>query len=59
VGIPTAHVYPGLQRLRNQGVMFSPARGFHVVIPAEYRAWGALPGELCIDGMMRALGRTY
>jgi predicted transcriptional regulator of viral defense system len=58
-GIPTAHVHPGLQRLRRRGAMFSPARGFHVVIPAEYRAWGVLPGELFIDGMMRTLGREY
>ena len=58
-GVPTAHVYPGLQRLRRRGAMFSPARGFHVVIPAEYRSWGVLPGELFIDGMMRALGRDY
>jgi predicted transcriptional regulator of viral defense system len=59
VGVPIAHVYPGLQRLRRRGAMFSPARGFHVVIPAEYRSWGVLPGELFIDGMMRALGRDY
>jgi predicted transcriptional regulator of viral defense system len=58
-GVPVAHVYPGLQRLRRRGLMFSPARGFHVVIPAEYRSWGVLPGELFIDGMMRALGRDY
>ena len=58
-GVPAAHVYPGLQRLRRRGAMFSPARGFHVVIPAEYRSWGVLPGELFIDGMMRALGRDY
>ncbi len=59
VGVPTAHVYPGLGRLRRRGSMFSPARGFHVVIPPEYRSWGVLPGELFIDGMMRALGRDY
>jgi predicted transcriptional regulator of viral defense system len=58
-GVPAAHVYPGLQRLRRRGAMFSPARGFHVVIPAEYRSWGVMPGELFIDGMMRALGRNY
>jgi predicted transcriptional regulator of viral defense system len=58
-GVPAAHVYPGLQRLRRRGAMFSPARGFHVVIPAEYRSWGVLPGELFIDGMMRELGRDY
>lgn len=58
-GVPTAHVYPGLQRLRRRGAMFSPARGLYVVIPPEYRSWGVLPGELFIDAMMRALGRDY
>jgi predicted transcriptional regulator of viral defense system len=58
-GVPAAHVYPGLQRLRRRGAMFSPARGFYVVVPPEYRSWGVLPGELFIDGMMRALGREY
>lgn len=59
VGIPTSHVYSGLQRLRRRGAMFSPTRGLHVVVPAEYRSWRVLPGELFIDGMMRALGRDY
>ncbi len=58
-GIPLAHVYPGLQRLRRRGAMFSPARGFYVVVPPEYRSWAVLPGELFIDGMMRALRREY
>ena len=58
-GVPIAHVYPGLQRLRRRGAMFSPARGFYVVVPPEYRSWGVLPGELFIDGMMRALRREY
>jgi len=38
--VPVAHVYPGLQRLRRRGAMFSPARGFHVVIPAPSIARG-------------------
>ncbi len=58
-GVPLAHVYPGLARLRHRGALFSPARGFYVVVPPEYRSWGVLPGELFIDGMMRALGRGY
>ncbi|MGC2375395.1 MAG: type IV toxin-antitoxin system AbiEi family antitoxin [Solirubrobacteraceae bacterium] len=57
--VPLAHVYPGLARLRRRGVLFSPARGFYVVVPPEYRSWGVLPGELFIDGMMRALDRSY
>jgi predicted transcriptional regulator of viral defense system len=58
-GVSPAHVYPGLQRLRRRGAMFSPARGLYVVVPPEYRSWGVLPGELFIDAMMRALGRNY
>lgn len=58
-GVPPAHVYPGLQRLRRRGTMFSPTRGLYVVVPPEYRSWGVLPGELFIDAMMRSLGRDY
>jgi predicted transcriptional regulator of viral defense system len=58
-GVPPEHVYPGLQRLRRRGAMFSPVRGLYVVVPPEYRSWGVLPGELFIDAMMRALGRRY
>jgi predicted transcriptional regulator of viral defense system len=58
-GVSPKHVYPGLQRLRRRGAMFSPARGLYVVVPPEYRSWGVLPGELFIDAMMRALGRNY
>jgi predicted transcriptional regulator of viral defense system len=57
--VPLAHVYPGLARLRSRGALFSPARGFYVVVPPEYRSWGVVPGELFIDGMMQALGRRY
>jgi len=58
-GVPPAHVYPGLQRLRRRGAMFSPTRGLYVVVPPEYRSWRVLPGELFIDAMMRTLGRDY
>lgn len=57
--VPPKHVYPGLQRLRRRGAMFSPTRGLYVVVPPEYRSWRVLPGELFIDAMMRALGRDY
>lgn len=58
-GVPAAHVYPGLQRLRQRGAIFSPTRGLYVVVPPEYRSWRVLPGELFIDAMMRTLGRNY
>jgi predicted transcriptional regulator of viral defense system len=54
-----AAVRRALSRLRASGQVFSPAQGFWVVIPPEYRSWGVVPAELFIDEMMRALGRVY
>jgi predicted transcriptional regulator of viral defense system len=46
-------------RLRRQGRLFSPARSFYVMVPPEYREWGAVPGEWFIDAMMKHLDRDY
>lgn len=48
-----------LTRLRHQDRVISPARGFHVMVPPEYRKPGAPPGEWFIDPMMRHLQRAY
>ena len=48
-----------LRRLRRQGRIVSPRRGFHVVVPAEYRAAGAPPASWFIDDLMRHLGQPY
>lgn len=58
-GIPLAHVYPGLKRLMDGGQVFSPARGFYVPIPAEFRRWGSVPATHFVDAMMRHLDRRY
>jgi predicted transcriptional regulator of viral defense system len=49
----------GLTRLRRQGRVFTPARSFHVMVPPEYRSWGAVPGPWFIDAMMHHLERDY
>lgn len=48
-----------LSRLRDACQVFSPARGFWVVIPPEFRSWHAVPAARFVDDMMRALGRVY
>ena len=48
-----------LQRLLDRRRIVSPARGFYVVVPAEYRSWGVVPATWFIDPMMRHLGREY
>ncbi|MCZ7629650.1 MAG: hypothetical protein M5U19_11620 [Microthrixaceae bacterium] len=58
-GVPLAHVYPGLKRLADRGQIFSPARGFYVPIPPEFRMWGSVPATHFVDAMMRHLDRRY
>ncbi|MDX1622299.1 MAG: type IV toxin-antitoxin system AbiEi family antitoxin [Nitriliruptorales bacterium] len=39
--------------------LFSPTKGLYVLVPPEYRSWGAVPGDWFIDDMMRHLGHPY
>lgn len=52
-------VAASLRRLRKAGRIVSPRRGFHAIVPLEYRATGAPPAEWFIDDLMRHLGRPY
>jgi len=54
VGAQTA-----LRRLREQGRIVCPRRGFYVVVPPEYRAAGAPPASWFVDDLMRHLGQPY
>lgn len=49
----------GLQRLTSARQIISPSRGFYVIVPPEFRAWGTVPGSHFIDAMMRHLDRRY
>ncbi|HZV73202.1 MAG TPA: type IV toxin-antitoxin system AbiEi family antitoxin [Conexibacter sp.] len=52
-------VRKGLERLRRKRLIFSPARGFYVVIPPQFRRHGTVPATHFIDAMMHALDRRY
>jgi predicted transcriptional regulator of viral defense system len=49
----------GLARLREQGRVFSPARGFHVFVPSEFRSWRVVPATWFIDELMVFMERDY
>lgn len=42
-----------LNRLAKQGQIASPARGFYVIIPPEYRSLACLPADQFIPDLMR------
>jgi len=48
-----------LNRLTKQGLIATPARGFYVIIPPEYRSLGCLPAEQFIPDLMKVKGLTY
>lgn len=54
-----AVLHTSLARLIRQHRLFTPARGFYVVVPAEYRNWGVVPADWFIDAMMKHLHRDY
>jgi predicted transcriptional regulator of viral defense system len=48
-----------LSRLTHQKRIASPARGFHLIVPPEYRALGCLPADQFIPDLMKRLKRRY
>jgi predicted transcriptional regulator of viral defense system len=58
-GLARDRVHGALKRLADAGEIFSPARGFYVIIPAQYRSWGAVPASWFVDAMTAHLGRAY
>ena len=48
-----------INRLVRQKMVASPARGFYVVIPPEYRSIGCLPADQFIPELMRRQGQSY
>jgi len=48
-----------LNRLTKRGPIASPARGFYVIVPPEYRKLGCLPADQFIPALMERLGLYY
>ncbi len=48
-----------LRRLRARGRIATPRRGFHVIVPIEYRDSGSPPASWFIDDLMRHFGQPY
>lgn len=49
----------GLWRLARKGRLFSPRRGFFVIVPLEYTGGGGVPPDRYIHELMAFLGQPY
>jgi predicted transcriptional regulator of viral defense system len=52
-------VRAALRRLKAKGEIADPYRGFHVIVPPEYRRLGSLPAEQFVPQLMKHLGEPY
>lgn len=59
LGTSSNAVKLALNRLRKRGKIASPARGFNVIIPPEYRAIGCLPADQVVQKLMANLNLPY
>lgn len=59
LGVSAAATRLALNRLAKKGVIASPARGFYVIVPPEYRRIGCLPADQFIPALMERLQRPY
>lgn len=59
LGKSAAAVRAQLRRLKEKGHIADPYRGFHVVVPPEYRRLGCLPANQFIPQLMEHLGEPY
>ncbi len=59
LGVSPAAARLALNRLAKQGLIASPARGFYVVVPPEYRRLGCLPADQFIPALMERLKLSY
>src|SRR5713101_9205312 len=48
-----------LLRLAKQGLVASPARGFYVIVPPEYRQLGCLPADQFVPALMERVKLSY
>ncbi len=55
---PTA-TRAALRRLKKKGWIADPYRGFHVIVPPEYRSSGCLPADQFIPFLMQYLSEPY
>jgi DNA-binding transcriptional ArsR family regulator len=59
LGLEGSAVRQSLRRLRRKRRIASPQRGFHVVVPPEYRALGCLPPEQFVPQLLDQSGEPY
>jgi predicted transcriptional regulator of viral defense system len=59
LGSSQVAVRASIRRLRRKARVAMPFRGFHLIVPPEYRALGCLPADQFVPQLMGHLGLAY
>ncbi len=59
LGVSVVAARAAIRRLRSNGLVAAPHRGFYVVVPPEYRRLGCLPADQFVPQLMQHLGLAY
>ena len=59
LGVSQGALLDAAERQQHRRHLISPRRGFYVIVPPQYLAWGAPPPPWYIDDLMRHEGRPY
>lgn len=59
VGSSVVATRAALRRLQHKGLIATPHRGFHVIVPPEYRRLGCLPADQFVPELMHHLDLSY
>jgi predicted transcriptional regulator of viral defense system len=59
LGVSADAVKLALHRLARRGLVASPARGFYVIVPPEYKRLGSLPADQFIPALMERRKTKY
>lgn len=59
LGSSSLAVRAAIRRLREKGRVAIPFRGFHLIVPPEYRALECLPADQFVPQLMEHLGLVY
>jgi len=59
LGVSVAAARAAIRRLESKGLIAAPYRGFHVIVPPEYRRLGGLPADQFVPQLMEHLGLSY
>lgn len=59
LGTSNKSVWNALERLKASGELATPAKGFYLIIPPEYRILGCLPPEFFVPHLMTHWGIPY